>query len=107
MQTLYQIVGLPTGNLDMLTREQFDALCPNTVIKTGSHLRAELQGQPSTEDLCGPMWGGWRDADGEMVFLENDRDPTSPVESYSRSKGPIVAYVVRYETWETYEVMSR
>ena len=108
MKTLYQIVGLPTGNLDMLTREEFDRLYPNAVPSTNDgHLRPELQGQPVVPNMCGGMWGGWRDAEGNYVFLENDRDHESMPKLYSRNKGPIVAYVVRYETWETYEVLSR
>jgi hypothetical protein len=43
------------------------------------HLKPELQGQPVIDGLCGPMWG--------------DR------------KGDVVT--VRYEDWETYNLLSR
>ena len=107
MQTLYQIVGLPGGNLDMLTREQFDALYPNAVEKSSTHARPELWNQPDVAELCGGMWGGWRSADGQYVHLVDDRDPTSARQSYCKNIAPIVAYVVRYETWAANDIYSR
>lgn len=107
MQTFYQIVGLPTGNLDMLTREQFDALYPDAVIRAAPHTRPELHDQPDVKGLCGGMWGGWRSADGEYVSLVDDRDPTSARASYCKNDQPIVGYAVRYETWAAYEALSR
>lgn len=45
----------------------------------GRHLREELQGQLCFKKLCGPTWGG-HTASGEPI--------------------------IRYETWEAYEILS-
>ncbi len=44
-------------------------------------LRPELQGQPKFSGVCGPMWGGYGGAEGQ--------EP-----------------VIRYESWEAYEILS-
>lgn len=105
MKTLYQVVG---ANIDefLLSREELLARFAEAAAPAvQSHLRPELQNQPALKGLCGPMWGGWRNDEGQSVFLEDDNDLTS-VTSYS-AKGPIAAVVIRYETWATYERMSR
>lgn len=108
MQTLYEIVGLPGYSDRLLTREELEDTGLVIGIEEGpAHVRPELQNQPRLRDLCGGMWGGWRDAAGESVFLENDKDPNSAPKPYSRHAGPVVACVVRYETWEAYEMLSR
>ncbi len=106
METRYQIVGT-NDDRDMMTLAQLEVRQTITGEKIGAHLRPELQNQPILADMCGPMWGGWRDANGESVFLEDDRDPNSAPKSYSPSQGPVAYVVVRYETWEAYERMSR
>lgn len=105
MQTIYQIVSNNGG--EILTADELAARYDVTDTESGTHLRPELRGQPRIKGLCGPMWGGWKDADGESIFPINDRDPESPPLSYSPSQGPVAAVVIRYETWEAYEVYSR
>jgi hypothetical protein len=46
----------------------------------GGQLRKELHGQPKFTGLCGPMWGGTAD-NGEPI--------------------------IRYEDWDTYNILSR
>ena len=48
-------------------------------IEEGQHLRAELRGHPKFKKLCGPMWNGVEDG----------------------------VPVIRYESWEAYEILSR
>lgn len=48
--------------------------------QTGTQLREELRGQPKFEGLCGPMWGGTT-AEGDPI--------------------------IRYEDWDSYNVLSR
>lgn len=105
MQTLYQIVSTDGG--ETLTAAELAARYDVTDLESGTHLRPELRGHPRIKGLCGPMWGGWQDAAGESIFLTNDRDPESAPQSYSPSQGPVAVAVVRYETWEAYEVYSR
>lgn len=105
MEVRYQTVGT-NDDRDMMTLAQLEIRQTVTGEQQGTHLRDELRGQPTLEGMCGPMWGGWRDAEGNSVFLEDDRDPTSKPKPYSDA-GPIVAYVVRYETWEAYDALSR
>jgi hypothetical protein len=105
METRYQIVGTENDR-DMMTLAELESIQTVTGKETSPHLRPELRDQPIIGNMCGPMWGGWRDAAGEYVFLENDRDPTSPPKTYSKG-GPIAYAVVRYETWEAYERLSR
>lgn len=105
MKTLYQIVGVGNDGA-LLTRDELLALCPVDDQAETSHLRPELRGAPTLKNMCGPMWGGWRDDAGEHVFLTDENDLTS-VAPYSRSKGPITAAVVRYETWKAYDRLSR
>lgn len=75
----------------------------------GSQLRSELVGKPKIERLHGPMWGGWRDANGEGIYFnDNGRDqPDGEIASYSPSPGPVDHYLVRYEDVASYEVLSR
>lgn len=74
----------------------------------GQQLRDELVGKPVFANLCGPMWGGYRDAAGEGIYFTNSRDnPASEIANYSPSKGPVDHYLVRYEDWESYELLSR
>lgn len=65
-----------TGNPIAAFRERGFEL---TGIENGTHLRQELRGEPRFEGLCGPMWGGV-DASGDAV--------------------------IRYEDWESYELLS-
>lgn len=114
MKTLYQVVGLSDLPGDtLMTFEELqarfgDRVKPVTTEKAERRvIRSELCDKANIEGLCGPMWGGWRDASGQYVFIEDDKDPTSAPKSYSTHKGPIESYVVRYETWEAYDALSR
>lgn len=107
MKTVYQIVGMadvPSSNL--LSRDELAARFDLSEVEAGKHLRVELQGQPRIKNLCGPMWGGFFDEDGEHVFPTDRYDATSPPERHGSQK-PIVAICVRYETWAAYEQLSR
>lgn len=106
METRYQIVGT-NDDRDMMTLAQLEISQTVTGEETGRHLRPELQNQPKLADMCGPMWGGWRNAAGESLFLEDDRDPTSAIKPYCKAQGPVAYVVVRYETWEAYDRLSR
>ena len=71
-------------------------------------LRAELRDKPPIAGLCGPMWGGYRDANGEGIYFAGSGDnPSGEIASYSPSHGPIDHYLVRYEDWESYDLLSR
>lgn len=107
MKTLYQLVGVAgQDGSELLDRETLASRYDLSNPETGTHLRPELQGQPRIKGLCGPMWGGWRDEDGGYVWPSDDRDPNSPAKNYGSQK-PIDAVVIRYETWEAYEQLSR
>jgi hypothetical protein len=94
MKTLYQVVGVDGIKGDeLMNREQLLArftLASNQSL--GHHLRPELQGEPVIENMCGPSWGGFVDADGEDVA---DDDTTA------------VTKVVRYDTWAMHDLLSR
>jgi hypothetical protein len=70
-------------------------------------LRPELRDRPRIKGMAGASWGGWRDANGEHVFLENDYDPASQPKPYSPSMGPIDHFLLRFEDWETCDLLSR
>lgn len=106
IETRYQLVGTSDDH-DMLTLAGLEIRQTITGEQSGSHLRPELRGQPILANMCGPMWGGWRNAAGESLFLEDDSDPTSEIKSYCKAQGPVAYAVCRYETWEMYERMSR
>ncbi len=107
METRYQIVGTPDRDGDMLTLEELAARLTITGTRHNPAVRPELRDAPEAANMCGGMWGGWRDANGESIFLTNDRDPNSAPTSYSPSQGPVAYVVVRYETWEAYDRLSR
>ena len=98
IETRYQICGTGANDGDLLTREELEARLTLLDKVGGDHLRPQLRGQPVADGMAGPTCGGWRDANGEYVFLENDYDPTSEPKSYSKHEGPIAFYVVRYDT---------
>lgn len=106
MKTIYQVVSTTAPAVE-LDRAAFEAAYKIENHPEGKHLRPELRGEPVIADHCGPMWGGWRDEDGEHIFLTDDRDPASPHRPYSPSKKPVAAKVIRYETWSAYEAYSR
>ena len=72
----------------------------------GSQLRDELRGQPQIKGLCGPMWGGFHDAEGKSIYFKQN-DKSDEVESYSPSKGPVAYHLIRYEDWESNDLLSR
>ncbi len=106
IEARFQIVGTPDRDGDMLTLEQLTERLTITGTRNSPGARSELRDQPEAADMCSGMWGGWRDAKGEYVFLTDDNDPTSEPTAYNKG-GPIAYYVVRYETWAAYEALSR
>lgn len=73
----------------------------------GSQLRPELRGQPQIKGLAGPMWGGYRDANGESIYFKRNDNDLNEVESYSPSKGPVAYHLLRYEDWGSNDLLSR
>lgn len=92
MQTKYQIVGL--DKVELLTRAELDAKFDTSELEMGTHLREEIRGEPKIKTLCGPMWGGYRDSEGECIFDDDAAEKASEV-------------WMRYETWKAYDVYSR
>jgi hypothetical protein len=73
-----------------------------------SLLRDELRGHPTIKGFHGPMWGGWRDAEGQSIYFENHGDgPDGVIVDYSPSKGPVDHYLLRYEDAGTCDLLSR
>ncbi len=104
MEIKFQIVTLNGG--EMLTREEVESRFELAERTGPAHVRKELQNQPEIKGLCGPMWGGWYDEDGEHVFLVDDKNPDGERQRYGSQK-PIAYMALRYESWEAYEAYSR
>jgi len=79
MEAIFHVVG--KGHGKKMFEAEFKHLFGDQFdgIENGKHLRECLQGQPKLKSMCGPMYGG-----------EYAGHP-----------------VVRYESWEAYDALSR
>ena len=106
MEVLFQIVT--ARNSMALTQAQVEGLYKTKPKgEANSRLRPELRDKPEIEGFAGPMWGGWRDAAGEPVYYESGRDLDENARQSYGSQEPVTGYLVRYETWEAYDIYSR
>ena len=109
METRYQIVGRnDVDPSNFMTLDELSQIV--TPVMPGgprTYLRRELQNAPGIAGLCGPMWGGWYDENREPVWLVDDYDPEGARPSYCRTDLPIAIVVVRYETQEACDMLSR
>jgi hypothetical protein len=103
MQTLFQIVTLQGAVI--LTAAELAERYPTSTRQPAQHERPELRNQPCIDGLCGPMWGGYHDEEGDSIFFERDSVPN--VRASYGSQKPVASMYVRYESWEAYELYSR
>lgn len=103
MQTLFQIVTL--DGAEILTANELAERYTITPNLPAQHLRPELRNQPCLEGLCGPMWGGYHDEDGDSIFFQRDGAPD--VRASYGSQKPVASMYVRYESWDAYDLYSR
>ncbi len=89
MKYAFEFVGGPLNGVRSLnnviafsTGKSEDLSAIRKVNRYAVH-RVELDNQPTFDGYCGPMWGGERDINGEHYA------------------------VLRYETWDVYDALSR
>lgn len=108
MKFIYQFVGGRYNGQEMTIQEAFsiaDSFTPSRALERSMGLlvqREELDEQPVIEGYCGPMWDGTRylGTDG-MWYYEFQRG------RFPAAVPAFVAGVIRYESPDVYEHLSR
>lgn len=106
MRVFYQFHGGELNKRTMVRSEVEEIACGHSLDNSSRRARGilcsreELDNQPKVKGYIGPMWDGERYilTNGEMVYKFEQVDPAAIVE---------VVGIIRYETQEVYNMLSR
>ena len=106
MRLFYEFIGGAMPKRFMVRSEVEEIACGHTTDMSRERLagmlvrREELDNQPKVAGFVGPMWDGERYLldDGRIVYTFEKVNPNAIVE---------IVGVIRYETQEVYDILSR